>query len=102
MRSKIWCWYPSTFFFSSRRRHTRSLCDWSSDVCSSDLHMGGAQDIEWALAGARLVILQARPVTTVAAKASSVPGDDAWPTPDLHRVQPFDLWTHAEDRKSVV
>src|SRR5260221_8623020 len=27
-----------TFFFSSsRRRHTRSLCDWSSDVCSSDL-----------------------------------------------------------------
>src|SRR5260221_6549634 len=27
------------FFFSSRRRHTRSLCDWSSDVCSSDLYM---------------------------------------------------------------
>src|SRR5947207_12714829 len=25
------------FFFSSRRRHTRSLCDWSSDVCSYDL-----------------------------------------------------------------
>src|SRR5260221_10476761 len=25
------------FFISSRRRHTRSLCDWSSDVCSSDL-----------------------------------------------------------------
>src|SRR5260221_7464976 len=25
-----------TIFFSSRRRHTRSLCDWSSDVCSSD------------------------------------------------------------------
>src|SRR5260221_8554221 len=24
------------FFFSSRRRHTISLCDWSSDVCSSD------------------------------------------------------------------
>src|SRR5499427_11165752 len=28
---------PIFFFFSSRRRHTRSLCDWSSDVCSSDL-----------------------------------------------------------------
>src|SRR6266496_1744399 len=30
------------FFFSSRRRHTRSLRDWSSDVCSSDLvrHLG--------------------------------------------------------------
>src|SRR5690242_20995133 len=47
------------FFFSSRRRHTRLTCDWSSDVCSSDLHaddhgkhddldqVGGAQlDVE--------------------------------------------------------
>src|SRR6266571_5764214 len=28
------------FFFSSRRRHTRLTCDWSSDVCSSDLKDG--------------------------------------------------------------
>src|SRR5699024_11448776 len=28
------------FFFSSKRRHTRSKRDWSSDVCSSDLKMG--------------------------------------------------------------
>src|SRR5438270_890351 len=28
------------FFFSSRRRHTRFDCDWSSDVCSSDLALG--------------------------------------------------------------
>src|SRR6266481_4635488 len=27
------------FFFSSRRRHTRWNCDWSSDVCSSDLRL---------------------------------------------------------------
>src|SRR5256886_16837897 len=27
------------FFFSSRRRHTRFDCDWSSDVCSSDLYV---------------------------------------------------------------
>src|SRR5437763_16509662 len=27
------------FFFSSRRRHTRYIGDWSSDVCSSDLVM---------------------------------------------------------------
>src|SRR4030066_1059586 len=27
------------FFFSSRRRHTRFKCDWSSDVCSSDLQI---------------------------------------------------------------
>src|SRR5260221_9305573 len=34
-----WRWTGSqtaVIFFSSRRRHTRSLCDWSSDVCSSD------------------------------------------------------------------
>src|SRR5699024_11796302 len=29
------------FFFSSRRRHTRSKRDWSSDVCSSDLSNEG-------------------------------------------------------------
>src|SRR6267143_2797077 len=29
------------FFFSSRRRHTRWNCDWSSDVCSSDLNGAG-------------------------------------------------------------
>src|SRR5438105_13682464 len=28
------------FFFSSRRRHTISTRDWSSDVCSSDLRLG--------------------------------------------------------------
>src|SRR5438067_10809033 len=31
---------PHTFFFSSRRRHTRSKRDWSPDVCSSDLGYG--------------------------------------------------------------
>src|SRR5689334_24120134 len=30
--------YLLFFFFSSRRRHTRWNCDWSSDVCSSDLN----------------------------------------------------------------
>src|SRR6267143_504144 len=30
------------FFFSSRRRHTRWNCDWSSDVCSSDLRISTA------------------------------------------------------------
>src|SRR5438034_1386403 len=33
------------FFFSSRRRHTRSLCDWSSDVCSSDLARSHPSDV---------------------------------------------------------
>src|SRR5260370_29384541 len=30
------------FFFSSRRRHTRFKCDWSSDVCSSDLSLSAS------------------------------------------------------------
>src|SRR5580692_12215717 len=33
------------FFFSSRRRHTRFDCDWSSDVCSSDLDL--ADTFQW-------------------------------------------------------
>src|SRR5256886_4280457 len=32
------------FFFSSRRRHTRFDCDWSSDVCSSDLRSPPSAD----------------------------------------------------------
>src|SRR5437762_11487128 len=37
-------WYVCSciFFFSSRRRHTRYIGDWSSDVCSSDLLCGMA------------------------------------------------------------
>src|SRR6266513_5522715 len=33
--------HAARFFFSSRRRHTRSKRDWSSDVCSSDLREHG-------------------------------------------------------------
>src|SRR5438876_12367738 len=36
----------SSFFFSSRRRHTRWTGDWSSDVCSSDLHDRNTSDTE--------------------------------------------------------
>src|SRR6267154_2595664 len=34
------------FFFSSRRRHTRWTGDWSSDVCSSDLHLDGEARVD--------------------------------------------------------
>src|SRR5437764_11820523 len=44
------------FFFSSRRRHTRYIGDWSSDVCSSDLGggspRGGRGGRLWVGAGA--------------------------------------------------
>src|SRR5437899_3405495 len=51
------------FFFSSRRRHTRCLSDWSSDVCSSDLEgllvetveKGGPADAAGIHGGDRLV-----------------------------------------------
>src|SRR2546427_10425911 len=35
------------FFFSSRRRHTRFDCDWSSDVCSSDLFSSSGAPSLW-------------------------------------------------------
>src|SRR5690349_16217173 len=38
--------YSWIFFFSSRRRHTRSLRDWSSDVCSSDLQPIGLLGVD--------------------------------------------------------
>src|SRR2546430_11788055 len=43
------------FFFSSRRRHTRFDCDWSSDVCSSDL-----STVLLAMQGAALTFAQIR------------------------------------------
>src|SRR5437762_10303590 len=40
-----WLWLGFFFFFSSRRRHTRYIGDWSSDVCSSDLHRLAARQV---------------------------------------------------------
>ncbi|MBK8049040.1 MAG: hypothetical protein IPK16_19175 [Anaerolineales bacterium] len=54
---------------------------------------GAPQDIEWALAGGTMVILQSRAVTT-AGGVVQAPGDDAWPPVDAGKpIQPFDLWT---------
>src|SRR5216683_5146667 len=54
------------FFFSSRRRHTRSDRDWSSDVCSSDLAgiaLGLARAaVEYAAAYARERTAFGRPI----------------------------------------
>src|SRR3989440_4297400 len=56
----VWC---TVFFFSSRRRHTRSDRDWSSDVCSSDLGVGtcffGRDRLDDPVTGADEVVLQA-------------------------------------------
>src|SRR5438034_10289160 len=50
-----------SILFSSRRRHTRSLCDWSSDVCSSDLEIAIGGHLGW-LASAD-TLFQSRAVT---------------------------------------
>src|SRR3989440_6881685 len=44
--------FRDCFFFSSRRRHTRSDRDWSSDVCSSDLTtaVDGVSEVDIAMA----------------------------------------------------
>src|SRR5438270_9847654 len=45
------CCFVWFFFFSSRRRHTRFDCDWSSDVCSSDLAVYSAPTMPVVVAG---------------------------------------------------
>src|SRR2546430_11111700 len=61
----------TSFFFSSRRRHTRFDCDWSSDVCSSDL--GNAL-------GEHLAVARAEP----AQAAAGWPMSGAPPRPAPH------------------
>src|SRR2546430_11669704 len=84
-------------FFSSRRRHTRFDCDWSSDVCSSDLFEG------WQAAARALLREGVAPgeVGWREASPGEAPTDRAHeaPTPGATRVprQFLDL-----DRKSVV
>src|SRR5438045_8653579 len=54
------------FFFSSRRRHTRCLSDWSSDVCSSDLDPN-----EWGPLKGQLPPAPARPARAAAGRAAA-------------------------------
>src|SRR5438094_5072360 len=83
------CHLVLCFFFSSRRRHTISYGDWSSDVCSSDLH----ERPRWGMR------LGAYPIVAVRAAAAHAPATDlpvrlAWA--GLHFPET------GEDRKSVV
>src|SRR5438309_5801741 len=62
------------FFFSSRRRHTRWNCDWSSDVCSSDLIATPTMDsltLAFALEGVRALQLGGRGATDLLAVSLS-------------------------------
>src|SRR5262245_55720351 len=102
------------FFFSSRRRHTRCLSDWSSDVCSSDLvrgigHAAGATLI-WARLGGRGAVLRIRQSQTSVAwedqprsctlhgrfagtRALRPAGETARAVEDFSTARPLLLWT---------
>src|SRR5438309_6316571 len=73
-----WClfkdWVVLFFFFSSRRRHTRWNCDWSSDVCSSDLGepKGTQIFVRW---------MDAEGASSQITRVAEKPGDAKW-SPD--------------------
>src|SRR5438093_7684866 len=101
------------FFFSSRRRHTRLVSDWSSDVCSSDLEFAReAALVGLAEAGGRETARPAMPalkdesvaVRVAAARTIAAAGDPASSTVLIRRVeQEPDEGVQAEllDRKST-
>src|SRR5689334_14738215 len=76
------------FFFSSRRRHTRWNCDWSSDVCSSDLpgRETGSRPRRTAHAAPRGAAAPRRPAR---ARGS------AWRRGSPRSAAACDAWTHA-------
>src|SRR5207249_7941398 len=67
------------FFFSSRRRHTRSKRDWSSDVCSSDLIVFRARQAEpsWVL------LMEARHLASKPRWKASRSSATIWPAEQL-------------------
>src|SRR5256886_6686149 len=68
------------FFFSSRRRHTRFDCDWSSDVCSSDLFLYKHPEVK------PRVITHFEPWMALSFTEGSIGGD-------IERINPRDLAT---------
>src|SRR5262245_64961960 len=89
----MYCWF---FFFSSRRRHTRCLSDWSSDVCSSDLEDGGRGEQYWRVVDERL---KQAGVTRAQVQATWIKQADAGPRQGFPE---YAKKLQAEDRKSVV
>src|SRR2546421_7684769 len=95
LASNVGMGYDGFFFFSSRRRHTRSDRDWSSDVCSSDLGSiaSAAKVLEIAT---RVTDARSRPAARQAAAISSSTAASLgqWPT--------WGVFDCKGDRKSVV
>src|SRR5207248_6333897 len=72
------------FFFSSRRRHTRSYGDWSSDVCSSDLSLAEPPRSLFSMSGKFEASYPASPFWPARAKIPCTTTDfTAEPVPEL-------------------
>src|SRR5437016_9357652 len=81
-----------TFFFSSRRRHTRLVSDWSSDVCSSDL--------SW-LSGYFIIVTNAfmqHPVGYTVGQDGTLQLADFW----AFVLNPWALWQYAHNMTASV
>src|SRR5256886_13225376 len=76
------------FFFSSRRRHTRFDCDWSSDVCSSDLAVAGLEHENLAVLNGELEVLHVLEVflQSLADVLEFLVGSGLFPGEFLHRL----------------
>src|SRR5205085_5753521 len=74
----LWIWILF-FFFSSRRRHTRFDCDWSSDVCSSDLRQP-ARPPRQARARRRRLAATAAAALAPAAAPAAITRASSWET----------------------
>src|SRR5256886_13586554 len=85
------------FFFSSRRRHTRFDCDWSSDVCSSDLDcsaVGAFHNVEFFFLGCDALKETAQRVAANPKKNPFVSSETLW--------RDSGQFCRVLDRKSVV
>src|SRR5256886_12913797 len=82
------------FFFSSRRRHTRFDCDWSSEVCSSDLCWKAIRGCNWAVKGRGPNVVFELPRCADLQKQSC--------RPIGVKAEPFATLNGRPDRKSVV
>src|SRR2546430_12727398 len=84
------------FFFSSRGRHTRFDCDWSSDVCSSDLDLRNVRALE--------EVSEQRDELRALARRPSLPVTAEAPLRDLREVEnlvgdPAERGPRSEERR---
>src|SRR5262249_59150796 len=89
------------FFFSSRRRHTRLVSDWSSDVCSSDLDQQGEYvyvvDAQNKAQVRRIHLGQSTPSTAVV--SSGLQEGELVISEGLQRVRPGEVVSRSEERR---